>query len=97
MRAGEGDASAVEERMERLLRVPADMGLRTRAQCLEHLGGLFRGTLGTPGHLTDMQARTPPWPLPSAVLAPPWHQSCWAAVFARLPLLGSDRREDVRP
>jgi hypothetical protein len=75
MRAGEGDASAVEERLERLLRVPADMGLRTRAQCLQHLGGLFRGALGTPAHLTDMQARFPtalPYPCcPSSLISVP--------------------------
>ena len=50
-----GDNTAVAERIERLLRVPAAMGLATRAQCLEYLGGLFRPTLGTPAHHTDMQ------------------------------------------
>lgn len=50
-----GDNTALAERVERLLRVPASMGLATRAQCLEYLGGLFRPTLGTPAHHTDMQ------------------------------------------
>ena len=45
------------ERAEQLLRAAAATGLRTRAQCLEHLGRHFRGALDLPGRLTDFQVR----------------------------------------
>lgn len=51
---GDGD-SAVADRVERLLQAPAQLGLHTRAQCLEYLGSLFCGAIEAPGHLTDMQ------------------------------------------
>ena len=45
------------ERAEQLLRAAAATGLRTRAQCLEHIGRHFRGALDLPPRLTDFQAR----------------------------------------
>ena len=45
------------ERAEQLLRAAAATGLRTRAQCLEHIGRHFRGALDLPARLTDFQAR----------------------------------------
>ena len=36
---------------------PAQMGLYTRAKCLEYLGSLFRGTLAMPVRFTDWQIR----------------------------------------
>ncbi|EIE18402.1 beta and beta-prime subunits of DNA dependent RNA-polymerase, partial [Coccomyxa subellipsoidea C-169] len=52
---GNGD-SAVSDCVERLLRAPSQLGLHTRAQCLEYLGSLFRGAIEATAHLTDMQA-----------------------------------------
>ncbi|KAK9845769.1 hypothetical protein WJX81_002042 [Elliptochloris bilobata] len=52
----EGGGAFVAERAEQLLRAAAATGLRTRAQCLEHLGRHFRGTLDLPARLTDLQA-----------------------------------------
>ena len=43
------------ETVERLLRAPSQMGLYTRAQCLEYLGSMFRGTLDVPARFTDLQ------------------------------------------
>ena len=43
------------ETVERLLRAPSQMGLYTRAQCLEYLGSMFRGTLDVPPRFTDLQ------------------------------------------
>ena len=45
------------ETVERLLRAPSQMGLYTRAQCLEYLGSMFRGTLDVPARFTDLQVR----------------------------------------
>ena len=52
--AGEVD-NAVVETVERLLRAPSQMGLYTRAQSLEYLGSMFRGTLDVPARFTDLQ------------------------------------------
>ena len=46
--AGSQHAAFVAERAELLLQQPAKLGLRTRAQCLEHLGSHFRIVLGLP-------------------------------------------------
>ena len=43
------------ERAEQLLRAAAATGLRTRAQCVEHIGRHFRGALDLPARLTDFQ------------------------------------------
>ena len=43
------------ETVERLLQAPSQMGLYTRAQCLEYLGSMFRGTLDVPPRFTDLQ------------------------------------------
>jgi len=55
----EGGGAFVAERAEQLLRAAAATGLRTRAQCLEHLGRHFRGALDLPPRLSDLQARRP--------------------------------------
>ncbi len=57
--AAEGGGAFVAERAEQLLRAAAATGLRTRAQCLEHLGRHFRGALDLPPRLSDLQARRP--------------------------------------
>lgn len=55
----EGGGAFVAERAEQLLRAAAATGLRTRAQCLQHLGRHFRGALDLPPRLSDLQARRP--------------------------------------
>lgn len=57
VRGTEGGGAFVAERAEQLLRAAAATGLRTRAQCLEHIGRHFRGALDLPARLTDFQAR----------------------------------------
>lgn len=52
-----GEDAAVADRLERLLQAPAQLGLLTRAQCLQYLGGLFRTAISAPPHLTDLQVR----------------------------------------
>ena len=69
--AGEVD-NAVVETVERLLRAPSQMGLYTRAQSLEYLGSMFRGTLDVPSRFTDLQ------------VGQNWH-ACWTTIAGCLP------------
>ena len=52
-----GHCGFVAERAELLLRQAGQYGLRSRAQCVEYLGNLFRATLDAPPRKTDYQAR----------------------------------------
>ncbi|KAG1670388.1 hypothetical protein FOA52_000148 [Chlamydomonas sp. UWO 241] len=52
---GSGHAAFVAERAELLLQGAAKLGLKTRSQCLEHLGSHFRITLDLPSRLSDAE------------------------------------------
>lgn len=49
------DAAFVADRAELLLKQAGRFQLKTRSQCLEHLGSHFRAVLGTPPRKTDYQ------------------------------------------
>jgi len=48
----------VADRAELLLKQAARFGLKTRSECLEHLGSHFRAVLGSPPRKTDYQVCT---------------------------------------
>ncbi|PSC76790.1 DNA-directed RNA polymerase I subunit 2 isoform X1 [Micractinium conductrix] len=55
VKANEAHCGFVAERVELLLRQASNLGLHTRAACVEYLGNLFRSALDAPPRKTDFQ------------------------------------------
>ena len=55
LQESESDAAFVADRAELLLKQAARFHLKTRSQCLEHLGSHFRAALGSLPRKTDYQ------------------------------------------